>query len=476
MKTFLIALMLALVHGVMQAEPGLPSELLEKGIYTEETKGDLDVAITIYQQLINEAKTNQSLAAQAQFRLAQCYLKKNRTADATAAFARLVREYPAETELIAKAREYLPSSLTLEPAPWVDGERMILNLTLASGLDIGTVEYRAILIDAGGRRLWRVGARMSAGAQSVSSVDAEAESFRPLVSSWKHSLLGEVSAVFQPGEIQVQRSGAAEPLVIHSDEPVFDNEEAMHLMRRLPLQPGYKTKIPVITTLGGGMLLSVDLEVTAKETLEVSAGTFDCFKVHLGLINQDFWFSADSHRYLVKFEGGGAIGQLASIAQRRSDEPISFRDDELGISFTAPADWLVHRYKSGQPKKQSLIRTFDPMADSEDGGLRLFATDSLSPAARQSARAWAESRLRDYQDAKVRPDSWKSCYVDGRPGVSCVLDIKEGDKQFTCYGVHVLGPKTSEFFVMTSTPDKFDALKAAFDSIVASYRSGVPRH
>ena len=36
--------------------------------------------------------------------------------------------------------------------------------------------------------------------------------------------------------------------------------------------------------------------------------------------------------------------------------------------------------------------------------------------------------------------------------------------------LHVLGPKTSEAFQMACAPEKFDALKAAFDSIIASYR------
>src|ERR1017187_7804706 len=123
--------------------PESPSELLEKGIYNQDTKGDFDSAIAIYQQVVAEASSNQSLAAQAQFRLGQCYLKKNRPADATAAFEKLIREFPNEKQLVAQSREYLPSGLTLGPVPWVDGERMQLNIALASGMDIGTCEYRA---------------------------------------------------------------------------------------------------------------------------------------------------------------------------------------------------------------------------------------------------------------------------------------------------------------------------------------------
>ena len=116
----------------------------------------------------------------------------------------------------------------------------------------------------------------------------------------------------------------------------------------------------------------------AKETVEVPAGKFDCFKVHLGLVNQDFWFSDDAHRYLVKFEAGPVTAQLVSITQRKPGEAVQFRDGELGVSFTAPADWVIWRAKNGQPEKQELIRMLDPEADTDDGGVRLFATDSLS--------------------------------------------------------------------------------------------------
>jgi hypothetical protein len=186
-------------------------------------------------------------------------------------------------------------------------------------------------------------------------------------------------------------------------------------------------------------------------------------------VGQDFWFSADAHRYLVKFDAGPVTAKLVSIAQRKPGEPVPFRDDELGISFAAPANWVIWKAKHGQPAKQVLIRTFDPEANTTDGGIRLFATDSLSAAARQSARAWAEEELQKETSVKVRPGSWKDYNVAGRPGVGCVVDFTAGGKAQTQFLLHVLGPKNSEFFVITSAPEKFDALKAAFDSIIASY-------
>src|SRR5260221_10845268 len=172
--------------------PESPSELLEKGIYNQDTKGDLDSAIAIYQQVVAEASSNQSLAAQAQFRLGQCYLKKNQPTDATAAFEKLIHDFPNEKALITQAREYLPGALALGPIPWVDGERMQLNISVAAGADIGTGEYRADLVQpANGGKFWRVGCRMMAGPQSGSSVDIDCETFRSINSHCKQSMLGE---------------------------------------------------------------------------------------------------------------------------------------------------------------------------------------------------------------------------------------------------------------------------------------------
>jgi len=481
MKTTLLARISVLIVATMVATHSMaapaaqasPSELLEKGIYNEETKGDLDSAIAIYQQLVAEANINQSLAAQAQFRLGQCYLKKNRSTEATAAFEKLINDFPNEKELVAQAREYLPGKLVFGPVPWVDGERLQINMTLPTGVDIGVAEYRADLVqNVSGRKIWRVGARLMAGGpQSVSSVDADAETFLPITSHWKHSMLGEVSAVYRPGELEMKRVGSTQPTTTPIEGTVLDNEEAMYAIRRLPLQVGYKTTLPIISTLGGGNLISIGLEVPAKETVEVPAGKFDCFKVHLGLVNQDFWFSDDAHRYLVKFEAGSVAAQLVSISQRRPGEAVQFRDDELGISFTAPADWVIWRAKNDQSEKQELIRMLDPGADTEDGGVRLFATDSLTAAAQQSARAWAEEDLQKNKNAKVRPDGWKNYSIDGRQGVAFVADYTERGKSHVQFLVHVLGAKNSELFVLTCAPEKFDAIKTQFDSILASYRT-----
>lgn len=84
-----------------------PAVLLEKGIYTEETVGDLDAAIKVYQQIVDDAKANRQYAARAQYRLAKCYLKKGDKAKAERALRELLATYPQEKLIAAKARGQL---------------------------------------------------------------------------------------------------------------------------------------------------------------------------------------------------------------------------------------------------------------------------------------------------------------------------------------------------------------------------------
>ena len=95
-----------------------PSELLEKAIHAEETAGNVDEAIKLYEQVIAEAKSARNAAAQAEYRLAQCLVKKNKPAEANAELEKLIKDFPEEKELVAKARKLLPSEIKLRAAPW----------------------------------------------------------------------------------------------------------------------------------------------------------------------------------------------------------------------------------------------------------------------------------------------------------------------------------------------------------------------
>lgn len=62
--------------GAARAES--PALLLEQGIYAEQTEGDLDKAIGLYQQIIDEAQQQRSIVGHAHLRIGLCLLKSGR--------------------------------------------------------------------------------------------------------------------------------------------------------------------------------------------------------------------------------------------------------------------------------------------------------------------------------------------------------------------------------------------------------------
>jgi Tol biopolymer transport system component len=91
---------------------------LHKGIYQEETVGDLDAAMKIYQEIVADEKANRPHAAQAKYRLGMCYLKKGENGKAVEAFEGLINDFPGQAKLLEQARGQLATlgHVTYTPA------------------------------------------------------------------------------------------------------------------------------------------------------------------------------------------------------------------------------------------------------------------------------------------------------------------------------------------------------------------------
>ena len=121
-----------------------PSVQLERGIYLEETKGDLDAAINVYQKILEQAEPERSTAAQAKYRLGMCFLKKGKTGEATKAFEDLIAKYPDEKDLVEKARDQLPPTAIDEEGWSKIGQEAIAkgDLILACDAEMARVMIR----------------------------------------------------------------------------------------------------------------------------------------------------------------------------------------------------------------------------------------------------------------------------------------------------------------------------------------------
>lgn len=73
--TVILGAMVAAGQNQVASQP-TAAELLQKGIYAQETAGDLDGAIKIYHQIVDSHPTQREIAAQAQYRLGMTLLEK----------------------------------------------------------------------------------------------------------------------------------------------------------------------------------------------------------------------------------------------------------------------------------------------------------------------------------------------------------------------------------------------------------------
>lgn len=79
-------------------------DLFQKGLVQERVKGDLDEAIRLYKQIVEEFTDDPALAAKALVQMGGCYQKLGRT-EAQKAYQRVIEEYPGQKQEVAIAKE-----------------------------------------------------------------------------------------------------------------------------------------------------------------------------------------------------------------------------------------------------------------------------------------------------------------------------------------------------------------------------------
>ena len=476
----MVAVVVLLLSGGLAIADSL-AERLEKGIYTEETIGDLDAAKDIYQQIVVDAKGDRVVAAQAQFRLGQCLLKQGKENEAIAAFKKLIKDFADQKELVARAKKHVPirPDFELLPAPWVDGESLQLQIKLANGLDIGTFVFSVSSSQEDGKDIWLINIgryiRMNSPNQGIGRVKADRNTFRPISSLFRHSTLGQFEATYTSDEVTTKTvnrdDGKQSSRKTELGGIYYDAQQAVVLSRRLPLAKDFKVTIPIFLTVTGAAIES-EVEVTALETIEVPAGKFECYHLLLPKLQETYWISTDEHRYLVKFEGGGIIGVLDTIRVNKPGEMVNYRNNELGFSMAAPSEWYFVKWNQDGDDRE-VYQLLDPEAEAFSV-MRARPIEKAREIGIESSRAWADMRVNKrtklLQDFKVRSDSWTERTISGHPGISFISDHVDRDKKMVQYYVCSLGESTVfEFFTIIER-DKFDNFKRSFDAIIDTYR------
>jgi hypothetical protein len=316
-----------LLAGVVEAQSA--ADLLQKGIHAQETVGDLDGAIQIFRQVVASPSTSKQLAAQAQYQLVLCVLQKGDRAGASRELQALEKNFSDQPDLIGKARKLIPGGDTVLPAPWLDGELSQLNIKRDGAFTGEMLTYSA---DPWRNTVWENQRNQPRDptypnsvflrwelttAKSTRSIQVrvDRDTLRPLDKPDLRSddILGDASVTPLQG-------------------PAIDPEESVFTIRRLPLAMGYKTKIPV--TSGTPLAVQTELSVTGIESVQVSAGKFNCYKVSFAAMGQTLWIAVDGARSLVKFQSGNTEAELVKVWGANDSL-------EASLEFAKAAGWFV---------------------------------------------------------------------------------------------------------------------------------------
>lgn len=466
---------LAVIIGVIfigsasSARAATANEMLEKGIYTEETVGDLEAAIQVYKKVVVQGTDGMNAAAEAQFRIGVCYEKQGKADLATKAFQAVIDNFPAATQFVGQAKSRLPGALQLMPVPWGDGDEAQYEMKLHSGMGIGTQIWRVGKSRLGEKPVWECNTWQvitANGQTHRSQVFADPKTFAPIQSTWSHSLLGKATAVYAPDEVTIQMVGKDEPTKLKFDGTIFDNEQGAQAFRRLPLADGFKTSVTVLSSLGSAKV-PLGLEVTKTETIEVPAGTFECFRMQLN-IGQTFWISNDSHRYIVRFEAGGVSADLIRAGQPANGEPTTL--ETKGVTASIPAGWFAYT-PSGQGGAQSTY-----LVDPQCLGNTHVKVASLKKikSKHDTPSAWMQHMLDEYktntQGFATAGEGIQAIKVGDHDAAVAEFEFIDGKRKMKGRRVCVFGETSAAYIRYTAEAEDTQRLAASFQTIVDSMK------
>lgn len=371
-QVFLVAIM----SNSLVAETA--KELVEKGIYQEETVGDLDKAIAEYQEALKASQDSIVVAAEAQFRLAGCLEKQGKSKEAEAAYQAVIDKFGAASEWVKKAKAQLSDEIKLLPVPWGEGDEMHMAMKVFSGEVIGHQVFRIASVTQENRKYWECQGwqKISANGQAgYSRVLVDSKTFFPVSSEWDHTALGSAKADYSDGKVSLLNTAVSQDKKdISLEKNHYDNEQGAQVFRRLPLKVGMRIKsLPLVSTLGGAKV-PLGLTVSKLEEIEVPAGKFECFRIDLN-VGQTFYISNDKNRYIVRFQAGGISADLVKV-QSVTDKPSEL---ELpSFSATLPVGW--HSFESDLRKNagEKLHRELNTQHVNIDSYLKVRPIKELS--------------------------------------------------------------------------------------------------
>jgi tetratricopeptide (TPR) repeat protein len=509
-RIFLILAMAVLLTGSVVCGESVAT-LLERGVYLEETKGDLTGALAVYSKIADQKQAKRQYLSEALYRSGDCYLKNRNEVKARFAFQSLINEYPEQTILVSQAKQRMPAanitapsaerinygdlsavntfmlgkraklkSLTLKPAPWSNMELSGYNITNVSDQKpVGSLLHTVEMDTKDGRSIWRIRSTKHTshdGRPDYTMVEANRLSFAPIHSVVKIGGKEIVSKYVYNG-VKYYLDGNRDSggfVTAPTDTVVYDIAQLHYIIRRLPLKDAYKTSFYVFNPehkeIGKCTIEVVDskqekyyTKYTASIALSYGSGRSDFHYFSLtspGRPNQgnsDWWIDT-------------GITKLTSIEGRKiqSDHGTSTRWGSPNLEV--PKLWAYTGIlNSNKPEHCRRLIHIIPLRRKAWGGIHQMARSDDIDSAQQLVDA--EMKRRKKEAEKYKGNSIEKTEIDNMDAVKYKAEYTEQDERMVEYGACLLAGKWCYQVVFRMEKDDFDSMKGDFDSIIASMKT-----
>ncbi|MBN1492013.1 MAG: DUF3352 domain-containing protein, partial [Phycisphaerae bacterium] len=116
---------LVICPALLLAADDSPDVLMREAAYQENTLGNLDAAIGLYERVVADEAAPKPLRAQARLRLGMCLAKRGEPDKASAEFQTVVEKHAEQPQLVAEAKRQLELFATANPASIMPPETIV---------------------------------------------------------------------------------------------------------------------------------------------------------------------------------------------------------------------------------------------------------------------------------------------------------------------------------------------------------------
>jgi tetratricopeptide (TPR) repeat protein len=367
--------------------------------------------------------------------------------------------------------------LELSTLPFFDGEAMRLKLSTPAGMEIGQMIWQCRSFKEGDVFYDRIESYMHIGIQNFqqyTAVDTQRNSFLPVRGLSKNEM-GTFEANYSEEAVTLKTTINGNETVRNFDVSgaVYDNEQALYVIRSLPLAVGYEVEFNIFPVQSAS-IARCKIRVTDIQKIPWAGGEMECFAVKLAVysgdikaLEHDLWISTDERRWLVKYDSGQAIMELMGAGKSDLSQLQRISEGGLNYEFAIPAGWqFIH---SANPEAYKISVQLLPPELTAWAVFTGIEKTGLPNSIKEIAEGDIEILKGFFKNYTVRPESWLEQQIKGDTAATYTADYEDKGRNMVEYRTYIMTDSLVYWFVFRIEKERFEEEKTTLDSIVNSF-------